>query len=166
MLVNQLKTLLACLCIGMLLSACGGGNDQLKQLVKNHFNALNRHDAKLLVKDYNPNVEVTSSGWTGIHNGTREVMFDNAQNFHVSPDLRYDIEHVYFSGDSIITVQYTTSGTLTNPEASTPVKLLGKKYLLDKCTVFTLRDHKIVKEATYYDQFSFLNQMGFFDQPK
>lgn len=164
MLFNRLKVLLLCICFGVLLSSCE--NNQLKQLIKDHFNALNRHDVKMLIKDYDPDVQVTSSGWTGIHNGTRELIFDNNQNFHVSPDLRYDIEHVYFSGDSIITVQYTTSGTLTNPDKDTPANVIGKKYMLDKCTVFTIRDYKIVKEATYFDQFSFLNQMGFFDQSK
>lgn len=163
MLFRRPKAILL-LCVCTMLLSCG--HDQLKQLVKDHFNALNRHDINMLVKDYDPDVQVTSSGWMGIHNGTRELIFDQTQNFHVSPDLRFDVEHVYFSGDSIITVQYTISGTLTNPAKDTPVSVIGKKYLLDKCTIFTIRDHKIVKEATYYDQFSFLNQMGFFDQPK
>lgn len=118
----------------------------------------------MLVKDYDPSVQVTSSAWAGIHNGTREMMFDYARYFQETPDLKYDIEHVYFSADSIVTVEYTTSGTVTNTGKDTPLAMIGKKYILNNCTIFTIRDNRVVKEATYFDQFAFLKQMGLFDQ--
>lgn len=137
-----------------------------KQLIEDHFNALNRHNIKMLIKDYAPDVDVTSSAWVGIHKGTREMMFDYGRYFHETPDLKYDIENVYFSGDSVITVEYTTSGTVTNTAKDTPVGMIGKKYILNNCSIFTIHNNRIVKETTYFDQFAFLKQMGLFDQPQ
>jgi len=157
----KIRLLPTCLIVSILVTACGNNN---KQIIEDHFNALNRHNVKLLVKNYDPDVEVTSSGWAGIHNGTREMMFDYARYFHETPDLKYDIANAYFSGDSIVTVEYTTSGTVTNTEKNTPLAIIGKKYILNNCTIFTIRNSRIVKEATYFDQFAFLKQMGLFDQ--
>jgi hypothetical protein len=39
----------------------------------------------------------------------------------------------------------------------------GKKYTLQGCAVFVLKDNKIVKETDYFDQVAFLRQAGFFD---
>lgn len=161
----SLKTsfLPVCLLLSLLVTACGNNN---KKIIEHHFNALNRHNIKMLIEDYDPQVRVTSSGWDGIHIGTREMMFDYGRYFHETPDLKYDIENVYFSGDSIVTVEYTTSGTVTNVDKSTPLSIVGKKYVLNNCTIFTIRDGRVVKENTYFDQFAFLKQLGLFDQPK
>lgn len=147
----------------LLIIACGNSN---KKIVEHHFNALNRHDIKMLVQDYDPKVQVTSSGWDGIHIGTREMKLDYGRHFHETPDLKYDIENVYFSGDSVVTVEYTTSGTVTDVDKNTPLSIVGKKYVLNNCTIFTFRDGRVVKENTYFDQFAFLKQLGLFDQPK
>lgn len=160
----KLKLIPICLIITIWVSACNSNGS--KQIIQNHFNALNRHDIKSLVKDYAPNVQVTSTGWIGIHNGTKELIVDDTRYFHSSPDLKYDIEHAYFSGDSVVTVVYTSSGTLTNADKNTPPNMIGKKYILDQCTIFTIHDNRIVREQTYFDQFSFLRQMGLFDQLK
>ena len=120
--------LLVFLAIAILFSGCG--KNELKRVIEDHFNALNRHDIKALVAGYDPKVEVTSSGWEGIHNGTAEVSAAYSKYFHSSPDLKYDVGNVYFSGDSIITVEYTASGTMKNPEGL-PAYMLGKRYILN-----------------------------------
>lgn len=161
MIFRKLNLLPVCLIISILVTACGNPN---KQIIEDHFNALNRHNIKLLLKDYDPNVQVTSSGWVGVHVGTREMMFDYGRYFHETPDLKYDIENVYFSGDSIATVEYTTAGTVTNAAKDTPLGIVGKRYILNNCTIFTIRNGRVVKENTYFDQFAFLKQMGLFDK--
>ena len=158
-----MRFLPVCLLLSVLVTSCGHNN---KKIIEHHFNALNRHNIKMLIDDYDPRVKVTSSAWEGMHIGTREMMFDYGRYFHETPDLKYDIENVYFSGDSIVTVEYTTSGTVTNVDKSTPLSIVGKKYVLNNCTIFTIRDDRVVKENTYFDQFAFLKQLGLFDQPK
>ena len=154
--------LLLCL-ICVVATSCGNGN---KSLIQHHFNALNRHDLKQLVADYDAKAQVTSSGWDGIHNGTGEVNKAYSRYFHATPDLRFDIGNVYFSSDSVAVVEYTQSGTLAAPEHGEPTYMAGKKYILNTCTIFTIKNSKIVKETTYFDQVSFLRQVGFFEHLK
>jgi ketosteroid isomerase-like protein len=40
----------------------------------------------------------------------------------------------------------------------------GKKYTINYCAIFTIKNGKIVKETDYFDQVAFLRQVGFFDQ--
>ncbi len=143
------------------LSSCSNSNS--KQLIQHHFNSLIKHDIKQVTADYDPKVQVTSSGWEGIHNGISEVGTTWKRYFRSTPDLRFDIGNVYFSSDSIAVVEYTQSGTLSTPEPGEPAYMIGKKYLLNTCTIFTFRNNKIVTESTYFDQLSFLRQIGFFD---
>ncbi|HVS91500.1 MAG TPA: ester cyclase [Mucilaginibacter sp.] len=70
---------------------------------------------------------------------------------------------VITSGNSVV-VEYTFTGTLSAPEAGTPDYMKNKKYTLQGCAVFGLKDNKIVKETNYFDQVAFLRQVGFFDQ--
>ena len=42
--------------------------------------------------------------------------------------------------------------------------MLDKKYSLQNCTILEIRNHKIVRDASYFDQVSFLRQVGFFEQ--
>ena len=67
------------------------------------------------------------------------------------------------AGDNVI-VEYTVSGTLSNPESGTPDYMKGKKYSLGYCAIFAIKDGKIIKETDYFDQVAFLKQVGFFDQ--
>jgi steroid delta-isomerase-like uncharacterized protein len=124
---------------------------------------MNRHDLQQLVTDYDAKVQSTSSGWDGIHNGTKEVNTAYSRYFHSTPDLKFDVGNVYFSSDSVAVVEYTQAGTLSTPEKGEPSYMIGKKYILNSCTIFTIKDKKIIKEATYFDQLSFLRQVGFFD---
>lgn len=109
----------ACLALSMLFVFCGHGD--VKQVIQNHFNALNQHNLDRLVKDYDNKAQVTSSGWKGIHNGPNEMRMAYARYFHSSHDIRYDVGNVYFSSDSVATVEYTMAATLTTPEAGEPL---------------------------------------------
>lgn len=137
----------------------------MKQLIRHHFNALNRHDVNEILHDYDIKVQSTSPSWEGIKNGVAAQKTAYTGSFKSMPNLSYDVGNIYYSGDSLATVEYTTSGTLTNLDADTPTYMQGKKFMLNNCVIIKIKEGKIVKEDLYFDQISFLKQMGFFDQP-
>ena len=83
--------------------------------------------------------------------------------FSSTPDLEQKITHLV-STDSCLVIEYDSWGTLSNPEQQTPEYMRGKKYLLHNCTRMTVREGKIIQQKTYFDQVSFLRQMGFFEE--
>jgi steroid delta-isomerase-like uncharacterized protein len=145
------------------LTSCSGNGD-LKEMVQNHFNALNRHDVKALVAGYDKKVEITSSAAEGISRGSESVQKAYEGYFQSSPDLKYDVAAVHYSNNGVVTVEYTASGTMKSITSGMPAYMLGKRYIINYCAIFTVQNGKIIKESTYFDQVSFLKQMGFFDQ--
>lgn len=83
--------------------------------------------------------------------------------FASTPDLWYNVTHIINAGENIV-VEYTSAGTLSNPEGNTPTYMKDKKYTLNYCVVFTIKNGQIIKEVDYFDQVAFLRQVGFFDQ--
>ncbi|MDE3058809.1 MAG: ester cyclase, partial [Bacteroidota bacterium] len=80
-------------------------------------------------------------------------------------DLKYEMTHEVIGKNSAV-VEYSSSGTLENNEKGVPAYMRGKKYVLKNCTRMDFENGKIVSEATYFDQVSFLKQMGYFEQKK
>ena len=147
----------------VLLFATGGAFSQSAKLIDNHFSALNRHDVKAVVAGYADNAQVYSPNWDGAKTGTSEISLVYTRYFTSTPDLLYKVTNTIYAGDNIV-VEYTTSGTLSNPEGATPAYMKDKKYTLNYCAVLTIKNGKIVKETDYFDQVAFLRQVGFFDQ--
>jgi steroid delta-isomerase-like uncharacterized protein len=134
-----------------------------QQIVKHHFEALNRHDLAELVKDYASDAKIRSASWDGNHIGPQAITDAYTRYFHTSPDLKYTITDVIYSDTSAV-IAYTSTGTMTNLEGSSPAYMQDKPYTLNNCTIMHIRDGKITDEATYFDQVSFLKQMDFFNQ--
>lgn len=162
---KYIKAFRASMLVLLGLFACGcNSHTDMKQLIRHHFNTLNRHDVNELLRDYDIKVESTSPSWEGIHNGVAAQKASYTNSFKSMPNLRYDVGNIYYSGDSVATIEYTTSGTLSHPEGDTPAYMLDRKFILNNCLILKIKDGKIVKEDLYFDQISFLRQMGFFDQ--
>jgi steroid delta-isomerase-like uncharacterized protein len=126
-------------------------------------NLLNKHDTVALTAMYSDSVALESPNWEGIKTGTSVVRETYSRYFNSTPDMRQEINHI-ISADSSVAIEYTFYGTLLNPEKNTPEYMRGKKYKLSACTVMSIRKGKITRQQTYFDQVSFLRQVGFFDQ--
>jgi steroid delta-isomerase-like uncharacterized protein len=132
-------------------------------LVHQRFEAMNKHDLKGIDTLYSdsaliesPNLNSPEKGRTGIHSVY-------SRYFVSSPDLIYTITRI-IPGDSSVTVEFTSTGTMQHLEGGGPSYMLGKKYTLKNCAVLDIRNNKIVHETSYFDQVAFLRQVGFFDQ--
>lgn len=135
----------------------------LKELVYKRFDAMNKHDLKGIDTLYadsalieSPNFAAPEKGKAGIHSVYNRY-------FISSPDLVYTITKI-LTGDSSVTIEFTSTGTIKHLEGGGPAYMLDKKYTLQNCTILEIRNNKILRDVSYFDQVAFLRQVGFFDQ--
>ncbi len=147
------------------LLATAGNNlfGQSSKLIDDHFKALASHDVRAIAAGYDDSAKVYSPNWEGAKTGPAGLTEVYTRYFASTPDLSYKVSHVINAGDDVV-VEYTSDGTLSNPEGSTPAYMKDKKYTLNYCAIFTIKNGKIIKETDYFDQVAFLRQVGFFDQ--
>jgi steroid delta-isomerase-like uncharacterized protein len=136
---------------------------QTPKLIDDHFKALTTHNVKAIAAGYADSAEVYSPNWEGAKKGVAGITEVYERYFSSTPDLQYHVTDIIDAGSHVI-VQFTSGGTLSNPEGSTPAYMKDKKYLLNYCAIFTITNGKIIKETDYFDQVAFLRQVGFFDQ--
>lgn len=153
--------LFCCLIVG--LTAISQKAFAQSSVVDEHFKALNKHDVNAVVDGYDHDADISSPNWEGVKTGADAITEVYKRYFASTPDLAYKVNNIINAGDNII-VEYTTSGTLSQPESGTPEYMRGKKYSLNYCAILTVKRGKITNERDYFDQVAFLRQVGFFDQ--
>jgi len=155
----MMRTLLA-----IVFFACAG-NLAIAQsnLIEEHYKAINAHDVKTVALGYAADAQIFSPNWEGAEKGIEGATGVYTRYFKSTPDLAYTVTNTVSTNDTVV-VEYTFTGTLSNPENGTPDYMKGKKYTLKGCAVFVLKNNKIAKETDYFDQVAFLRQVGFFDQ--
>ncbi len=124
---------------------------------------LNQHDTIALSALYADSAKLQSPNWEGIRTGRSVVRETYSRYFTSTPDMQHKIMDI-IATDSAAIIEYFFEGTLLHPEKNTPGYMLGKKYKLAACTVMNIRKGAIISQQTYFDQVSFLRQVGFFDQ--
>jgi steroid delta-isomerase-like uncharacterized protein len=149
--------------VALFFIAFGSVYAQSSKLIDDHFKSLSNHDVKAIAAGYAGDAQVYSPNWEGAKTGSTGVTETYTRYFSSSPDLFYKVTNTLLAGDNII-VEYISGGTLSNPESGTPDYMKGKKYTINYCAIFTIKNGKIVKETDYFDQVAFLRQVGFFDQ--
>ena len=163
----MLKQLLLIVIVVFLVSSCQPkqANDQspVRQLVQQRFAALNRHDAGAVASQYATNALILSPNFEKPETGKQGAKNVYQRYFTTSPDMVYTLMAVS-AGDSAVTVEYTFGGTMKHLEASVPAYMKDKPYLIKACEVLQLKDGRIIRDESYFDQVSFLKQMGFFEQ--
>jgi len=138
-------------------------NAQTTDLIGKHFKLLNNHDIKGLADEYAIDALIYSPNWEGAKIGPTGIAEVYSRYYKTTPDLAYTITNIIKSGDNII-VQYSWGGTMSKPENGEPAYMEGKKYQLQCCAIFVIKNNKIIKETNYFDQVAYLRQVGFFDQ--
>jgi steroid delta-isomerase-like uncharacterized protein len=158
-----MKTAISIILLMMVLGLCNRAYCQTSKIINDHFTALKNHDVKAVAAGYADDAQVFSPNWEGAKNGPAGLTEVYTRYFSSTPDLVYNITNVINAGDNVI-VEYTSGGTLSNPEGATPAYMKDKKYMINYCAIFTIKNGKIIKETDYFDQVAFLKQVGFFDQ--
>ncbi|MBD1384575.1 nuclear transport factor 2 family protein [Mucilaginibacter rigui] len=115
--------------------------EQSKQLIDEHFRYLNDHDLKSLIGQYADKAKITTSDWDGESYGPPGADQIFHQLFYVSPDAKYLVDNM-INTDSTVVVEYDVVGL--KEKVNSPIR-----YDLRNCSIFKIKNNKIVAEATY-----------------
>jgi steroid delta-isomerase-like uncharacterized protein len=128
-------------------------------IVKAIFEAFNRHDAEVMASFYAEDVFVDSPDFSAPKRTPKEVAVNYRNYFASTPDIKDDVTNIIVSGNKVI-VEFVSSGTIQNPAPDDPPTMKGKKFSLKICSILEIKNGKVVRDITYYDQLSFLKQVG------
>ena len=118
-------------------------NNENVEVVKNMFDAFNRHDWKAMADHY-----IDSASFLDPSFGKEYVIqsqadlaskYEEMQKF--LPDIHDEVIGLYPSGDKV-SAEFISTGTMPD----------GTKFSLPISCILTLENGKIIKDATYYDQ--------------
>jgi len=137
--------------------------DDNRKMGSSWIQAMNRHDTAAISVFYDDRIQLESPNWEGTKTGKSELTEIYRRYFSSTPDLRYEVSNL-IATDSALVIEYRSYGTLLNPEQNAPAYMKGKSYTLQNCTRMDIRNGKIIKQASYFDQVAFLRQMGFFER--
>jgi|SRR5829696_7835603 len=140
--------------------------EENKEIALSLFEALNARDLSLwsqhLAEDYiaeHPGVSVPLDK-------TRSMGYH--QRFVTAlPDIHFEVLHVLAEGDHIL-IHWTGSGTHAERLATVTGETIPptrRKATVSGVMLTEVRDGKIVREWSYWDQLSLLAQLGITDQP-
>ncbi|MBN8836552.1 MAG: nuclear transport factor 2 family protein [Sphingobacteriia bacterium] len=135
----------------------------MKDTVDKLFQALNNHDIVLITKLFADSARLESPNWEGSKIGPIGAKEVYLRYFNSTPDLKFTITQLTI-GPNTAVVEYKTEGTLQYAEQGTPDYMVGKKYIIKNITRLNLQSGKILESNSYFDQVSFLKQVGFFDK--
>lgn len=112
-------------------------------IVKTLFEHFNKHEWEKMSRLYSEPADFKDPSF-----GPKEVKQtrnQTAQKYQdmqkMSPDIRDEIIQIYSSGDKNVIVEFVSSGTAPD----------GTKWNLPICTIFTIENGQITRDATYYD---------------
>lgn len=160
-----MKTIFSCfvLLLAFQSAAPAQAHHSLQKLVQQYFALCNLHDSVAAAAMFANHAELYSPNWSGAEIGQKGATAVLHRYFVSTPNLQYHITHTVYSKNEAV-VEYTATGTLQHGEAGTPAYMIGKQYILKEITRFTFVDNHITSAVSYFDQVSFLKQVGFFDQ--
>jgi ketosteroid isomerase-like protein len=128
------------------ITACTSSNDIQQQnivTVQNMFDAFNKHQWQTMSEYYIERASFLdpSFGKDYVIKTRKETADKYAEMQELFPDIHDEVIALYPSGD-IVTAEFISTGTLND----------SISFKLPIVTVFTLKDGKIIRDATYYDQ--------------
>ena len=132
---------------------------QLESLLKTHYAGVNAGDLDTALSVFDPDCEtVTPDGPLKGADAFRAM----GEAFRTAaPDNRIEAVRTFETGDTII-VEGVYSGTHTGPLASPagPIPATGRAFSFPFCDVLRARDGKFVSHHIYWDNVTFLAQLG------
>lgn len=165
MFMKKLNLILSGICFGVLL-ICGCKEQKnaidYKKLADQYSQALNAHDPKALAGFYAEDAVVHQPDATEPLKGRDAIEKIFAGYFITCPDLTIEFVTVICTGDQVA-FEYIEKGTFTGPMVSPEGEIAptGKSFTVKGAFFARINpDGLIVEDRTYYDQMSFMNQLG------
>ncbi|WP_191094388.1 ester cyclase [Nocardia colli] len=133
--------------------------NELLDLVHTHYNGLESGDLDLAASPFADDVAAVFP--TGPLDGI-DALRNLIDSFITAfPDLTIDRRTVWQDGDTAI-AEVSFSGTQTGPLATATgeVPASGRRVTFDAVDIFTARSGKVVEHRGYWDNATFLTQLG------
>lgn len=142
--------------------ASAAGSNAAMKIASDGSALWNSRNLQELAKGYAPNATFSSPLMPGPV--PVKEMFDSLQSlFAAVPDAKIQVLSAAPAGDNMVVEQWVVSGTWTAPFTNGPLAGIaptGKQFSLPGATIYQLQDGKVVAETQYYDQLTYLAQLG------
>ncbi|MEM8560429.1 MAG: nuclear transport factor 2 family protein, partial [Bacteroidota bacterium] len=126
------------------------------------FDAFNRHDLDAMAALYADDAVIESPDFEAPRRGPAGIRETYAPYFEGSPDIHDEVTLMFGSGDHVA-VEFVSSGTMTHLGPDDPPVMQDKAFAIQIAAMLEVRDGKIVRDVTYFDQLSLLHQLGLAD---
>ncbi len=115
-----------------------------KKIIEQYFNHFNNHDWQKMAALYidQPEMKDPAYGIKNVKMTKADIIKKYSELNQMIPDVRDQVIQMYHSGNNVI-VEFESSGTAPD----------GSKFVLPICTIFEIKEGKITKDLTYYDNF-------------
>jgi predicted SnoaL-like aldol condensation-catalyzing enzyme len=115
-----------------------------KAIVEQYYKHFNSHEWKKMADMYieQPEMKDPSYGIKNVKVTKADIEKKYSELNQMIPDVHDKVIKMYHSGDNV-TVEFESSGTTPD----------GSKFILPICTIFEIKNGKITKDLTYYDNF-------------
>jgi steroid delta-isomerase-like uncharacterized protein len=138
---------------------------ELTQLIKQHYRNISEghieRDRDLMSDDI-IHISATAGTVTGI-----EAFLAFVTAFKQAfPDLHWEMREFIEGSDTVVAEGVfigTNSGTMVGPRG--PIPATGRRVELPFCDIWKVRKGRIVENRIYYDQVTFLGQLGLLTSP-
>ena len=137
-----------------------------KDVVLQGWDAYRRHDLDGVLEAYAEDAELIVPGAPPAR-GRDEIRATWKGFLDAFPDDSPTIEKTVREGDTVVVV-FTTTGTNTGPLAmptGESIPATGRRVELSGVSVAEVADDKVVRETFYWDNASFLTQLGLMPEP-
>jgi predicted ester cyclase len=140
--------------------------EQNKQIALSLFEALNARDLSLWSKHLAQDYTAEHPGVSVPLNKTRSVGY-NQRFVTAFPDIHFEVLNVLAEGDHVL-IHWSGSGSHTERLATVTGETIPptrRRVRVSGTELSELRDAKIVRQWSYWDQLSLLAQLGITGQP-
>lgn len=129
------------------------------QILEQCLNAVDTHNLDPIPSLYSPSAQIDAPG--AELRGTDQVLAWYGVFVRAFPDIKHEVRGTVQEADTCV-LQARATGTHTGPLASPAgdIPPTGKPFVLDYVNVARFADGQITSETYYWDNQSFLSQLG------
>jgi len=115
-----------------------------KAIIETYYTHFNKHDWQKMAEMYADTAEMKDPayGYKAVKMTPAEIQKKYEELNKTIPDVKDSVDSMNHSGDNVI-VEFVSTGTAPD----------NSKFELPICTIFEIKNGKITKDFTYYDNF-------------
>ena len=131
-----------------------------KKMVEEFIKVVNSHDANKIISHFSDD-GILENVPLGIANrGKQEITAYTKTMLTDYPDIKFELKSVFGAGDWAV-IEWVMTGTFTNNTMSkNVVSATGKTFSVRGTSIYQVQNGKFTRESNYYDNVSFLQQVG------